>query len=69
MAGDPAGALLLVALGVRHLSMCPMHILPVKDMLRRLRLDKIDSLVDEIEKCDSSRAIYAVLEKHLKTLW
>lgn len=51
MAGDPLGALLLIGLGVFHLSMSPVHLLRIKDIVRRVRWQDLheisQKLIDE----------------------
>lgn len=47
MAGDPLGALALVAVGVRSLSMQPYRIGPVKTMIRELDLSVLEAVFAE----------------------
>ena len=68
MAGDPAGALLLMAMGVDSLSMNLGSLLKIKWLIRSVRYDEAQALLAEVADFDSATAIRArvngFLEQH-----
>ena len=68
MAGDPAGALLLMAMGVDSLSMNLGSLLKIKWLIRSVRYDEAQALLTEVADFDSATAIRArvngFLEQH-----
>jgi phosphotransferase system enzyme I (PtsP) len=57
MAGDPAGALLLMAMGVDSLSMNLGSLLKIKWLIRSVRYDEAQALLAEVAEFDSAAAI------------
>lgn len=57
MAGDPAGALLLMAMGVDSLSMNLGSLLKIKWLIRSVRYDEAQALFAEVVDFDSAAAI------------
>ena len=57
MAGDPAGALLLMAMGVDSLSMNLGSLLKIKWLIRSIRYDEARALLAEVMTFDSAAAI------------
>ena len=68
MAGDPAGALLLTAMGVDSLSMNLGSLLKIKWLIRSIRYEAAQALLDEVLILDSAAAIRdcanAFLDQH-----
>ena len=68
MAGDPASALLLMAMGVDSLSMNLGSLLKIKWLIRSVRYDEAQALLAEVVDFDSAAAIRdranAFLEQH-----
>ncbi len=68
MAGDPAGALLLMAMGVDSLSMNLGSLLKIKWLIRSVRYDEAQALLAEVTNLDSAAAIRdranAFLDQH-----
>jgi phosphoenolpyruvate-protein phosphotransferase (PTS system enzyme I) len=61
MASEPLGALLLVGLGVRELSMEPLAIPEVKAALSRVRLDELEAIAAQALASRSARAVEELL--------
>jgi len=61
--GDPFYTELLIGLGLRELSVAPGEMLPVKDAIRKLRVDKAQALAREALELGSVAEIAALLEK------
>jgi phosphotransferase system enzyme I (PtsP) len=57
MAGDPAGALLLMAMGVDSLSMNLGSLLKIKWLIRSVRYDEAQAVLTEVVDFDSAAAI------------
>jgi len=57
MAGDPAAALLLVAMGIDSLSMNLGSLLKIKWMIRSIRYDEAQALLAEVLELDDAMAI------------
>ena len=68
MAGDPAAAMLLMAMGVDSLSMSLGNLLKVKWVIRTIRRSLAQELLAEVLKIDNTNAIRerlnAVLEDY-----
>jgi len=68
MAGDPAGALLLMAMGVDSLSMNLGSLLKIKWLIRSIRYDEAQALLADVADLDRTAAIRdranAFLEQH-----
>lgn len=67
MAGDPVGAVLLVALGFRILSMSANNLLRVKAILRQVSVAEVQALLSEIVKLEDAVMVKAYLEKSIST--
>ena len=62
LAGDPIGALLLVGLGYRTLSMNTSNIAKVKYLLRNSQLSELESLAHQALKQPYGKDIYAMMQ-------
>lgn len=62
MAGDPVGAVLLVALGFRRLSMNAHNLLRVKATLRQISLQDAEAMFERIIAVEDAAAVKAFLE-------
>ncbi|MES2664381.1 MAG: phosphoenolpyruvate--protein phosphotransferase [Pseudomonadota bacterium] len=65
MAGDPALAVLLAAMGYRSLSLSIAHLLRVKWALRRVDLQQMEKLLEEIDSMDNAEVIRSYVEYSL----
>ena len=68
MAGDPAGALLLLGMGVDSLSMSPGHLAQVKLVVRSVTLQRARSLLDRALGMEDGFAIHRLLNGALEEL-
>ncbi len=66
MAGDPIGAVLLMALGYRVLSMSATNLLKVKAILRQVSLAEAEALLEEVMLMPDAQSILAHMEMALK---
>jgi len=66
MAGDPAGALLLLGMGVDDLSMSPASLAHVKLVIRSFTLQRARSLLDEALGMEDGFAIHRLLNGALE---
>lgn len=66
MAGDPVGAVLLMALGFNVLSMSATNLLKVKAILRQVSLAEAEKLLDEVMVMPDAPAVWQHMEKALK---
>ncbi len=64
MAGDPVGALLLVAMGYEALSMSAAHLLKVKWLLRKMSFTQAQTILREVLAMDNAQ----VIRSHLQLL-
>ncbi len=62
MAGDPAAAVLLVAMGFNVLSMSATNLLKVKWILRRITLTRARDMLDMVLQMDNAHVIRSTLE-------
>lgn len=62
MAGDPAAAVLLMAIGFDMLSMSAVNLLKVKWVLRRIGMARAKEILAELLKHDSAQVIHNALE-------
>ena len=62
MAGDPAAAVLLMAMGFDMLSMSAANLLKVKWVLRRITVDRAKKILANIQKHDNAQVIRSALE-------
>jgi phosphotransferase system enzyme I (PtsP) len=65
LAGDPGGAVLLLAMGYDVLSMNATSLPKVKKALRNLRLDEAQALLHEVKEMESAGEIGRCLERFL----
>jgi phosphotransferase system enzyme I (PtsP) len=68
MAGDPAAAVLLMAMGFDSLSMNATNLPKVKWMLRQINLTKAQELLAELMTIDNPQVIHSSLQLALKNL-
>ncbi|PHS75225.1 phosphoenolpyruvate--protein phosphotransferase [Porticoccus sp.] len=66
MAGDPIGAVLLMALGFRVLSMSATNLLKVKAILRQVSLVEATKLLEEVMLMPDADSVWRHMEKALK---
>ena len=66
MAGDPAGAVLLIAMGYDALSMNAANLPRVKAVVREITMPWAESLLDTVLKLDSPQVIKSTLDLALK---
>ena len=62
MAGDPAAAVLLMAMGFDSLSMSAVNLLKVKWVLRRIGMERAKNILSELLKHDNAQVIRSSLE-------
>ena len=65
IAGDPIGAVILIAMGYRELSMSSTNLLKVKSVLRDTDLDWAENLLDRVLQMEDPRVIRASVELEL----
>ena len=68
MAGDPAAAVLLMAMGFDSLSMNATNLPKVKWMLRQINLSKAQELLAQVMTIDNPQVIRSTLQLALKNL-
>jgi phosphotransferase system enzyme I (PtsP) len=68
MAGDPAAAVLLMAMGYDSLSMNATNLPKVKWMLRQIHMSKAKELLAQLNKIDNPQVIHSTLQLALKNL-
>ena len=61
MAGDPVGALLLVAMGYEALSMSAANLLKVKWILRKMNFMKTQAILRDVLAMDNAQVIHSHL--------
>ncbi len=66
MAGDPVGAVLLMALGFRVLSMSATSLLKVKAILRQVSLTEAEELLEEVMEMPDAQSVLKHMEDALK---
>ena len=66
MAGDPAGALLFLGVGVDPLSMSPASLPRVKSMIRRFTRQRARALVEVVRSMEDAFAIHRLLHGALE---
>ena len=62
MAGDPAAAVLLMAMGFDILSMSATNLLKVKWVLRRITFDRARNILSDLQRYDNAQVIRSSLE-------
>ncbi|MNY02772.1 Phosphoenolpyruvate-protein phosphotransferase [compost metagenome] len=68
MAGDPAAAMLLMAMGFDSLSMNATNLPKVKWLLRQVSLQQASELLDLVMTLDHAPLIHSTLQLHLRNL-
>ena len=68
MAGECLGALLLVALGVRRLSMSPMHLLRIKDLIMKSSLKDLEAMYESLRCLERSDQVQSIVESYYRQL-
>lgn len=68
LAGDPAAAVLLMAMGFTHLSMNATSIPRVKSMIRLIEMTTAKKLLEVVLKLDNSRDIEDYLSRNLQNI-
>ncbi|MDP6541575.1 MAG: phosphoenolpyruvate--protein phosphotransferase, partial [Phycisphaerales bacterium] len=66
IAGDPVYTMLLIGLGLRHLSLVPSQIPAIKQVIRKVKVDECERLARKIGSLDSDRRIIAALRSELQ---
>lgn len=65
LAGDPAAAMLLIAMGYDVLSMNATNLLKVKSVIRGIELEQAEKLLAEVMKLPDAYQINRCIERHL----
>ena len=68
MAGDPAAAVLLMAMGFDSLSMNATNLPKVKWMLRQISMGKSKEMLAQVMEIDNPQVIHSTLHLALKNL-
>jgi phosphotransferase system enzyme I (PtsP) len=66
LAGEPVGALLVLALGYRRLSMSSFNLAKIKYIIRHVNLSELAALREQILQSQSGSAIYSLLYEYLQ---
>ncbi len=66
IAGDPVYTMLLIGLGLRHLSLVPSQIPAIKQVIRKVKVEDCERLARKIGSLDSDRRILATLRNELQ---
>jgi phosphotransferase system enzyme I (PtsI) len=66
IAGDPIYTMLLIGLGLRHLSLVPSQIPSIKQVIRKVKVDECERLARKIGSLDSDRRILSTLRNELQ---
>jgi len=66
LAGDPVGALLVLALGYRRLSMSSFNLAKIKYIIRHVDVAELSALGEQILQSQSGAAIYSLLFRYLE---
>jgi len=66
IAGDPVYTMLLIGLGLRHLSLVPSQIPAIKQVIRKVKVEDCERLARKIGSLDSDRKILATLRSELQ---
>ena len=68
LAGNPGGAILLMAMGYNVLSMSATNLPKVKSVIRAITQEQAKSLLDEVVKLPDAQSVNDHMEKSLKQL-
>ncbi|MBC8203313.1 MAG: phosphoenolpyruvate--protein phosphotransferase [Planctomycetes bacterium] len=66
IAGDPVYTMLLIGLGLRHLSLVPSQIPAIKQVIRKVKVEDCERLARKVGSLDSDRRILATLRNELQ---
>ncbi|MDP7006465.1 MAG: phosphoenolpyruvate--protein phosphotransferase [Phycisphaerales bacterium] len=66
IASDPIYTMLLIGLGLRHLSLVPSQIPSIKQVIRKVKVDECERLARKIGSLDSDRRILSTLRNELQ---
>ncbi|MBT4583501.1 MAG: phosphoenolpyruvate--protein phosphotransferase [Phycisphaerae bacterium] len=66
IAGDPVYTMLLIGLGLRHLSLVPSQIPAIKQVIRKVKVEDCERLARKVGSLDSDRRILATLRSELQ---
>lgn len=66
MAGEILNTMLLVGMGIEELSMSPVLIPQIKNMVRRIDYEKAKVLTDKVLQCKTSQEVQSILETQSK---
>ncbi|WP_199609267.1 phosphoenolpyruvate--protein phosphotransferase [Flocculibacter collagenilyticus] len=66
LAGEPRGAILLLAMGYRDLSMNPQNLLKVKYVLRHISVSTMTDILDQCLNASSAHNVKAIMDKVLR---
>ena len=67
IAGDPIYTMLLIGLGLRHLSLVPSQIPAIKQVIRKVNVAECERLARKVGSLDSDRRIFSTLRNELHT--
>ncbi len=67
LASEPAGALLLMAMGYRELSMSAKNLAKIKWLLRRVDTNEVESLLQDVLSCQDPQQVHKQTEKFIET--
>lgn len=68
LAGDPGGAILLMAMGYDALSMSATHLPKVKSVIRAITLEQAESLLQEVMALSDAQSVSCCVEESLQRL-
>lgn len=66
LAADPAGVLLLAAMGYRYFSMNSSNLAKIKWLLRRVELSELELLLPEVLSCSSAKLVRLHVQRFLE---
>jgi len=68
MAGDPAAVFLLMGLGLRHFSMAPTFIAPVKELIQKVSIAEAAALAGAAMGLSAARDVRRLVQERMKDL-
>ncbi|CAG9295798.1 phosphoenolpyruvate--protein phosphotransferase [Celerinatantimonas diazotrophica] len=66
MAGDPMGAIALLILGYRHLSMSSFNLAKIRYLIRRVDLNELGALKERLLACGDRQQVQTILSDYLE---
>ena len=66
VASDPAGAILLIGLGVRALSVVPSSVADIKALIRKLDIKKCEEVANKALNCTSVADVRSLVKKEFE---